>query len=384
MSTARMLSVSLADASGYDICIGKGVLSTLGADVRSLTDATRAVVVSDETVGPAYGKLAKKRLEEAGLEVYDVLVPAGEPSKSLELAGEIAEELARFGLDRHDVLVAVGGGVVGDLTGFVASCYKRGIDFVQVPTTLLAMVDASIGGKTAVNLAAGKNLFGTFHQPLYICSDIRCLRTLADEDWANGFAEAAKSSFIAPRRSFYEWVRDNAAALVAHDDAALEELVYQTARFKASVVARDEKESGVRECLNYGHTLAHAIENAAGYGTVSHGRAVAEGMRFAARLSVDVLGLDPAVVKQQDALLDALGLPEIPWVADAGHLQQIMLTDKKALAGQVRFVLLDDIASWQLVSVPSETIAAHLQAWCEAKRRLIERNDGHMWGERAS
>ena len=380
MSEGRTIEVSLP-ASRYQIRIGKGVFASVGAQARACKDCTRAVVVSDETVGPAYGKLVKKRLEEAGFETSDVLVPAGERSKSVELAAELWEELARLGLDRTDLLVAVGGGVVGDLAGFVASTYKRGIDFVQVPTTLLAMVDSSIGGKTAVNLAAGKNLVGTFHQPLFICSDIRCLHTLSDEDWANGFAEIVKSAMIAPRRSFFEWLRDNAAGLVEHDDALLEEAVYRTAELKAQVVAADERESGMRECLNYGHTLAHAIENAAGYGTVAHGRAVAEGMRFAARLSVEVAGLDPQVVHRQDALLDALGLPEIPWTADADHLYQLMLSDKKARAGKVRFVLLHDIASWEVRVVPEETIRAHLGAWCEAKRRLVERNGGTMWGE---
>lgn len=381
MSRDRVIDVSLPSGEGYQIRIGKGALSSIGSKVRGLTDCSKAVVVSDETVGPAYGKLVKKRLAEVGFEVYDLLVPAGEQSKSLEIAGELAEEMARIGVGRDDLVVAVGGGVVGDLAGFVASAYKRGVDFVQVPTSLLAMVDASIGGKTAVNLEAGKNLFGTFHQPIYICSDIRCLHTLSEEDWANGFGEIVKSAMIAPHRSFYEWLRDNADALLEHDEAALEEVVWRTADFKAKVVASDEKESGGRECLNYGHTLAHAIEKAAGYGTVAHGRAVAEGMRFAARLSVEVLDLDPAVVTRQDELLDRLGLPEIPWTADPGYLYQIMLSDKKVRNGQVRFVLLHDIARWELVTVPAETIQEHLAAWCEAKRRLVEKNDGVMWGE---
>ena len=258
----------------------------------------------------------------------------------------------------------------------------RGIDFIQVPTTLLAMVDSSIGGKTGVNLQAGKNLVGTFHQPIFVCSDIRCLKTLLDEDWANGFAEIAKSSFVAPRRSFFEWLRDNADGLVSHDTELLEEIVYMTAEFKASVVSADSTESaGVRECLNYGHTLAHAIENAAGYGTIAHGRAVAEGMRFAARLSVEVLGCDVSVVKATDVLLDRLGLPELPWVAPAERLFNLMKGDKKCRGGQIRFVLLEDIARWKLVSVPDDIIMEHLGAWCAAKRRLIEQNDGKMWGQ---
>ena len=381
MSKSRTLDVDLSSGEHYQIRIGKGALSAVGPAVRQVCDGAKAVVISDETVGPAYGKLVKKRLAEAGFEAFDLLVPPGEQSKSPELAVELAEELARIGVDRNDVLVAVGGGVVGDLTGFVASTYKRGIAFVQVPTTLLAMVDASIGGKTAVNLQAGKNLFGTFHQPRFICSDVRCLRTLSDEDWACGFGEVAKSAMIAPRRSFYEWLRDNAAALREHDEQALEEVVYRTAQFKATVVAEDATEAGRRECLNYGHTLAHAIEAAAGYGTIAHGRAVAEGMRFSARLSVEVLGLEPDVAFAQDALLDALGLEEIPWTADAGYLQQLMQADKKTRNGQVRFVLLRDIAKWEVVAVPDETIQAHLRAWAKSKARLVAKNGGVMWGE---
>lgn len=266
--------------------------------------------------------------------------------------------------------------------GFVASTYMRGIDFIQVPTTLLAMVDSSIGGKTGVNLQSGKNLVGTFHQPIFVCSDIRCLKTLLEEDWANGFAEIAKSSFVAPRRSFYEWLRDNAAGLMAHDVELLEEAVYMTAEFKASVVSKDSTESaGVRECLNYGHTLAHAIENAAGYGAIAHGRAVAEGMRFAARLSVEMLGCDMSVVKATDSLLDSLGLPALPWVAPPERLFKLMKGDKKARGGQIRFVLLEDIAKWKLVTVPDDVIMEHLRAWCAAKERFIEQNGGKMWGQ---
>lgn len=382
MSNDRSIQVVLPSGHRYEIRIGKGALTAVGSTARSLKESRKAVVISDSTVGPAYGKLVKKRLEEAGFETYDLLVPAGEESKSIELATEIWSALAGYELGRDDLAVAVGGGVVGDLTGFTASTYKRGIDFIQVPTTLLAMVDASIGGKTAVNLPEGKNLVGTFHQPIFICSDIRTLKTLGDEDWANGFAEIAKSAMIAPRRSFYEWLRNNAAGLKEHDEGLLEQVVYETAQFKARVVAADETEAGTRECLNYGHTLAHAIETAAGYGTIGHGRAVAEGMRFAARLSVEVLGLDPRVVKAQDKLLDSLGLEPIPWVAPPERLFKIMKTDKKARGGQIRFVLLDDIASWKVQPVADDTIISHLEAWCMAKSRLIEKNGGKMWGEK--
>lgn len=370
MSKDRLIDVRPASGAAYRIRVGKGALSTLGTTVRDLSDCAKIVLLSDEHVGPTYGKIAKKRLEEAGFKVYDLLVPPGEESKSLEIAEELWETLAAYGFNRNDLLVAVGGGVVGDLGGFVASTYMRGIDFIQVPTSLLAMVDASIGGKTAVDLKHGKNLVGTFHQPLHVCTDTRCLVSLGSEDWANGFAEIAKSSVVSPRRSFYEWLRSNAAQLVEHGELAVEEAVYTTADFKASVVSADERESGKRECLNYGHTLAHALETASGYGNLGHGRAVAEGMRFAARLAVEVLGADAAFVKRQDALLDSLGLQQLPFDFEPDVLLKVMKTDKKARGGQVRFVLARDFSDWEVVAVDDEVIMAHLSAWCAAKRRM--------------
>lgn len=372
MSQERTIPVRLADGKGYDICVGKGALATLGQKLSQVKDFNKAVVISDENVGPTYAKLVKRRLEEAGYEVYDLLIPPGEESKDIELATEIWTMLAQYGFCRNDLVVACGGGVVGDLAGFCAATFMRGIDFAQVPTTLLAMVDASIGGKTAVDLPCGKNLVGAFHQPIYICSDIRTLKTLEEEDWANGFAEIVKSSVVAPRRSFYEWLRNNAEGLMQHDDMLLEEVVAMTAEFKASVVSKDERESGLRECLNYGHTLAHAIETAAGYGTIGHGRAVAEGMRFAARLATEVTGASVDFIKKQDALLDKLGLQQLPWTADPERLFKIMKGDKKNRGGDVRFVLANDFTEWEVTPVPEEILMKHLKAWCAGKQKLID------------
>ena len=278
-------------------------------------------------------------------------------------------------MGREDLVVAVGGGVVGDLAGFVAACYMRGIDFVQVPTTLLAMVDASVGGKTAVDLERGKNLVGAFHRPIYVCADMRVLKSLDEEGWANGFAEVAKSSVVASRRSFYEQLRDNAAGLKAHESALVEQAVADSVEFKAQVVAKDEREQGLRECLNYGHTLGHAVETCAGYGKIGHGRAVAEGMRFAARLAVEVLGADVAFVRRLDTLLDSLGLEELAWTSTPERLMHAMKSDKKARGGQVRFVLARDFSDWEVRAVDDAVLTQHLEAWCAAKRRLIERRE---------
>ena len=376
MSSDRIIPVRFADGKGYDICVSKGALANLGDRLSQIKDFHKAVVISDENVGPTYAKLVKRRLEEAGYQVFDLLIPQGEESKDISLATEIWEMLAQYGFCRNDIVVACGGGVVGDLAGFCAATYMRGIDFVQVPTTLLAMVDASIGGKTAIDLPCGKNLVGAFHQPIYICSDIRTLKTLEVEDWANGFAEVVKSSVVAPRRSFYEWLRDNAAGLMEHDDVLLEECVAMTAEFKASVVAKDAHESGLRECLNYGHTLAHAIETAAGYGTIGHGRAVAEGMRFAARLATEVAGASMDFVKKQDALLDKMGLQQLPWTADPERLFKIMKGDKKNRGGDVRFVLASDFTQWEVVPVEESVLMKHLNAWCAGKQKLIEAQGG--------
>lgn len=372
MSSDRVIPVRFANGEGYDIRVGKNATDALGEVVRGLASCTKVVVISDEHVGPVYGALVKRRLEEAGYETYDLIVPPGEESKDIKLATEIWEMLAQYGFCRNDLVVACGGGVVGDLAGFAASTFMRGIDFIQVPTSLLAMVDASIGGKTGVDLPCGKNLVGTFHQPLCVCSDTRCLKTLHEEDWANGFAEIVKSAVVAPRRSFYEWLRDNADALCAHDEQALEEVVALTAEFKAGVVSKDAREAGLRECLNYGHTLAHAIEAHAGYGTIGHGRAVAEGMRFAAILAVEVLGTESSFVQRQNALLDKLGLEELAWTGKAQRLLNLMKSDKKCRGGVVRFVLPHDFTSWEVVAVDDDTLMEHLNAWCAHKQQLVD------------
>ena len=269
------------------------MLAGLGESVRRLDGVGQAphlLVLTDSNVGPLYLEEAKSSLRAAGFRVSDIVVPAGEDSKSLAVAGEIWSAMASLGLTRDCAVVALGGGVVGDLAGFVASTYMRGIPFVQVPTSLLAMVDSSVGGKTGVNLPEGKNLVGTFKQPAYVCASTAVLATLDDREWACGCAEIAKASVI-DSDEFFFWMMDHASALEARDPVVVTEAIARSVVFKANVVAEDKTESrGVRECLNYGHTLGHAVEALAGYGTFSHGAAVAEGMRFAARLGVDAGG----------------------------------------------------------------------------------------------
>lgn len=368
---ATKVVVNIPDEEAYDVRIGGGVLSSLGSQlcrVHALASVERILIVTDENVAPLYRADAKESLVQAGFRVSDISVPAGEGSKSLEVAGEIWEAMAGLALGRDCAVVALGGGVVGDLAGFVAASYMRGVPVVQVPTTLLSMVDSSVGGKTGVNLAAGKNLVGAFKQPSYVCADTATLATLDAREWACGCAEIAKSAVI-DSDEFFFWLVDAAGALAARDEVVVEEAIARSVVFKADVVAADKSESkGVRECLNYGHTLGHAVESLAGYGTYSHGAAVAEGMRFAARMAVSLVDAPLDLVEAQDRLLDELGLPALDWSADPEAMLASMKRDKKARHGQVRFVLPRDVGSWQLADVDDDTVLEHLVAWCRSKR----------------
>lgn len=355
--------VNIPGESPYDVRIGQSVLAGLGASlakIDSVAKASRLLIITDSNVAPLYLGAAKASLKEAGFRVSDIVVPAGEDSKSLAVAGEIWEAMAGLALSRDCAVVALGGGVVGDLAGFVASTFMRGVEVVQVPTTLLSMVDSSVGGKTAINLEAGKNLVGTFKQPAFVCACTDTLATLPAREWACGCAEVAKSAVI-EGDDFFFWMIDHAGELAARDSAVVAEAIARSVVFKAGVVAQDKAESrGVRECLNYGHTLGHAIESLAGFGTYSHGAAVAEGMRFAARLGVELVGTPEELVQAQDELLDALGLSQLGWSARPEDVLGAMKRDKKVRHGVVRFTLPRDVGNWQLVDVADEVILDHL------------------------
>ncbi|MDR2586886.1 MAG: 3-dehydroquinate synthase [Coriobacteriales bacterium] len=364
MSTQRLKVILNAD-SDYDIRVGVGVLDTFASRLRDETDAEKAVVITDSNVGPLYLERVREGLTQAGFEAFDLTVPAGEESKSIAVASELWEALALLGLGRDGLIVGLGGGVAGDLAGFVASTYMRGVDCVQVPTTLLAMVDSSIGGKTGVNLVAGKNLVGTFKQPIHVLADLETLRTLPTEEWDNGFAEIAKSALI-DGPEFYQWLEGNAEALLAHDEEITQQAIVRALTFKARVVASDVTEKGQRECLNYGHTFAHALEAASGF-RISHGRAVAEGMRFAARLAVEAVGAPAAFADAQDALLNRLGLQPITEAFSADELYGRMFSDKKVRKGALRFVLAQAPGQWESVAVDPDLVKIYLILWEQAK-----------------
>lgn len=360
--------VSILGEKDYDVRVGETLLTSLGEQLRkcpAVANAPKVLVLTDSNVEPLYLPYVMSSLADAGYEAANIVVPAGEGAKSLEVAGEVWNAMADLGLTRDCAVVALGGGVVGDLAGFAASTFMRGIPVVQAPTTLLSMVDSSVGGKTAVNLDAGKNMVGTFCQPAYVCADVTTLSSLDEREWTCGLAESAKSAII-DSDDFFFWMTDHAADLFARQPEAVVEAVKRCVVFKAGVVAQDKAESkGVRECLNYGHTLAHAIETLAGYGTYSHGAAVAEGMRFAAFLSERLIGTDQAFVDAQGSLLDSLGLPPLGWKAAPEDILAAMKHDKKARGGRVRFVLIRDVGTWELATVPDEDVLSALDAFYE-------------------
>lgn len=353
--------------ASYDVHVGSGLLEQAGSLVKESTGAKRVALVTDDNVAGLIGMKADVSLARAGLLTESMTVPAGEPSKSWPLAGQLVEELAAAGLSRTDAVVALGGGVVGDLAGFAAAVYLRGVEFVQIPTTLLAMVDSSVGGKTAVDLRAGKNLAGAFKQPAIVIADVDILESLPDGEWRSGLAEVAKSAVLSGEE-FTEWLELNAAGIVEREPDLVAEAIVRCIRFKAGVVARDEKEEGPRECLNYGHTFGHGLESVLGYGTVTHGAAVAEGMRFAARVSVEAGQASTEFVKRQDRLLDALGLTSLEVHANPASLLDMMRADKKSRDRVVRMVLVDGPGLWRCEPVDDSIVMAHLDAWEKSKK----------------
>lgn len=348
----------------YDVLIGRGALARLGGELRARTTAVRCALVTDTTVRDLFSARVISSLRGAGFAPELFTMAPGELSKSWEQAGQLLQGFSEAGLGRDCVVIALGGGVVGDVAGFAAATYLRGVPLVQVPTTVLAQADSAIGGKTGVDLPRGKNLVGAFWQPLMVLGDTECLSGLADEEWASGLAEVVKSAALFGERAFAA-LENDVEGLCVRDSASVESAVRMAASLKAHVVAGDERESADRECLNYGHTLAHALERELGYGTITHGAAVADGIRFAAHLAEGVLGAPPEWTRRQEALLDSLGLRRSQTSCDAAGLLAAMKSDKKARDGQVRFVLLRAPGSWTVTPVDDEVVAAALAEWCD-------------------
>jgi len=335
----KTLHVDL-DERSYPIHIGPGLLGRPEL-IRPHIHGRQVMVVSNETVAPLYLEQVRQALED--FEQQAVILPDGEEYKNLETLNTIFDALLERRFNRRCTLVALGGGVVGDIAGFAAACYQRGVDFIQIPTTLLAQVDSSVGGKTGVNHPLGKNMIGAFHQPNCVLADTDTLNTLDDRQLAAGIAEVIKYGLIRDA-GFFEWLEKNMTRLNARDPEALVFAIERSCRNKAEVVAEDEREAGSRALLNLGHTFGHAIETGTGYGVWLHGEAVAVGMLLAARLSALQGWLDEADVARIEALLLAAHLPvKAPGEMDADRFLELMAVDKKVLDGGLRLVLLRGI-----------------------------------------
>ncbi|NPD31714.1 3-dehydroquinate synthase [Berryella wangjianweii] len=366
MATSVMISLPGTEVASYAVRVRTGGLDRLGdlmAAVPACAPPRRAVVITDHTVADLYLGRVRDALRQAGYRVSSLAVASGEASKSLAVAGDLWGALAERGVGRDCVVVALGGGVVGDLAGFVACGYQRGVPVVQVPTTLLAMVDSSVGGKVGVNLPAGKNLVGGFLQPQLVCADPAVLETLPAREWACGFAEVVKAAAVCGD-DFFFWLLDHVAQLAAHDFATVEEAIARSVVLKADVVATDVAETAdLRVCLNYGHTLGHALEHAVGWGGLSHGHAVAEGIRFAAFAAERLRGVAPDLGEALGGVLDALGLPPLSELPSRDRVLDAMACDKKARAGQARLVLLDDVGRWAIQPVSADQLRDLVGAW---------------------
>src|SRR5210317_646678 len=341
MPDTRSITVVLGERS-YPIFIGNGLLGG-GFDLSPHVNGPDCLVVTNETVEPLY--LEALLADLPGKQPRAISLPDGETYKTLETVEDILDTLVEGGANRDTTLVALGGGVVGDITGFAAACYMRGVDFIQVPTTLLAQVDSSVGGKTGVNHAQGKNLIGAFHQPQVVLIDTNTLDTLSDRELTAGLAEVIKYGAICDAE-FFAWLEANMTALLARDPDTLGHAIRRSCELKAEVVAEDEREAGRRAILNFGHTFGHAIEHCQGYGEWLHGEAVAAGMIMAARLS----GLPGGDVDRLAALVAAAGLPTEPPAIAADAWLDAMGMDKKVQAKRLRFVLLDAIGKARVSS----------------------------------
>jgi 3-dehydroquinate synthase len=338
----QTLRVELSERS-YPIHIGTGLLTRSDLVVPFLP-RKQVAVVTNATVAPLFLEEFTGALGRAGVEVVRIILPDGEEHKNWPTLNIIFDALLAQGCGRDCTLIALGGGVVGDLTGFAAAVYQRGVPHIQIPTTLLAQVDSSVGGKTAINHPLGKNMIGAFHQPRLVLADTDTLKTLPDRELRAGLAEVIKHGLIRDQ-AFFAWIDANLDRLLARDPEALAHAVLRSVAIKAEIVGKDERESGLRELLNFGHTFGHAIENGLGYGAWLHGEAVAAGMVMAADLSCELGSLSQSDCERVRSLLARARLPTVAKGITPERMRQLMSLDKKARQGRVRFVLLEKLGA---------------------------------------
>ena len=356
------LSVALGDRS-YPIHIGSGLLKRVELILPHIKQK-KVVVVTNTTVAPLYLEILRSALEGAGVSVQPVVLPDGEQFKTWETLNFVFDALLGARCERGTTLVALGGGVIGDMGGFAAACYQRGMPFIQVPTTLLSQVDSSVGGKTAINHPLGKNMIGAFYQPKLVLADISTLNTLPERELKAGLAEVIKYGLIRDL-DFYVWLEENLEKLLAREAAALTYAIYRSCANKAEVVAADEKETGERALLNLGHTFGHAIETGMGYGEWLHGEAVAAGTLIAAELSHQLGWLDEKVVKRVEHIFVRAGLPVFGPKLGATRYLELMSHDKKVQDGKLRLVLLEGIGKAVVSDQASDAqISAAIEARC--------------------
>jgi 3-dehydroquinate synthase len=349
------IKVELGERS-YDILIGRNILTDIGDYIQSFGLSPKVAIVSNPTVYSLYGGVVADSLKKAGFDVLTVTIPDGEQYKDLLWVEHIYDELLKAKLDRASFLVALGGGVIGDITGFGASTYMRGISYIQVPTTLLAQVDSSVGGKTGVNHKLGKNMIGTFWQPRLVWIDVETLKTLQKREFFAGLAEAIKYGVIWDEKLF-DFLEAKRNEILNRDSEALVHIIKRSCEIKAEVVSRDERESGLRSILNFGHTIGHAIETATEYRKCLHGEAVAIGMCLEARLSSMLNFIDNNKALRIKALIASYDLPsEMPSDIDIEHILSSMELDKKAVAGELRFILPEKIGSVRIHKGVSEKL----------------------------
>lgn len=338
----RTLGVALGERS-YPIHIGSGLLDNAGL-ITPLLPQKRVAVVTNTTIAPLYLDRLTASLKSAGVAVVSIVLPDGEQYKTWETLNLIFDALIANRCERRTALIALGGGVVGDMTGFAAATWQRGAPFVQIPTTLLAQVDSSVGGKTAINHPLGKNMIGAFYQPMVVCADLDTLKTLPERELKAGLAEVIKHGLIRDA-AYFDWLEANMEALLARDAEALQHAVLRSCEIKAEVVAQDEREEDVRAVLNFGHTFGHAIEAGLGYGEWLHGEAVGAGIAMAVELSAALGCLQPADVDRVVRLLSRAGLPVTGPGFPVPRYLELMSVDKKARDGALRFVVLERIGS---------------------------------------